>query len=152
MDTPTPPTLPAARDLNEFDSPDERVAAKHILGKSPDQAGALFRDNAPYFTEDLMWMGAGGFQFYVEAALRAMERDAFGDGTALDSFAAVIEFRLGNGGAELVPLAPRLAGFCKSVLSRSGHRDASPGDTAAIESRYRALLARLAPPAARHGD
>lgn len=60
-------TLPTAEELNPYDDLDGRVACRHFLGKSLAEAEALFRENEIYYQEDLMWMGAKAFCFYVQA-------------------------------------------------------------------------------------
>ena len=50
-------TLPTAADINVHDSLDEQHACQVFLGKSIDQAEALFRENGLFYQEDLMGMG-----------------------------------------------------------------------------------------------
>ncbi len=131
--------LPTASDIDESGSPDARVACKHFLGKTLDQAEAMFRDNALYYHEDLMWMGPVAFDFYVEAALRYLESDDT-SGTALDSFAAVLEFRLEQDQTDFMPVAERLVRLCRRVEADAERLTATPEIAAELTARYRKLL------------
>jgi hypothetical protein len=87
--------LPTAKEINLFDSLDERDAEKHFLGKSLDQAESLFRENFSVYQEDLMFMGPVAFRFYVPAAIRFLlspESDFHSD--AAYAFCDLIEYRL----------------------------------------------------------
>ena len=55
--------IPTANDINVHGSLDEEVACDHFLGKTLDEAEALFRANSLYYQEDLMWMGPRAFVF-----------------------------------------------------------------------------------------
>ena len=66
-------TIPSHQDINVYDSLDERSACEHFLGKSLDEADALFRENWLYYQEDLMFMGISAFRFYVQAAIRFIQ-------------------------------------------------------------------------------
>lgn len=136
--------LPTASDIDESGSPDARVACKHFHGKSSEQAGAMFRANARYYLEDLMWMGPAAFAFYGEAALRYLESGE-ASGTELDSFAAVLEFRLEQKDADFSPLAERLVKLCHRVEADAGRLTATPEIAAALKDRYRKLLQAFAP-------
>lgn len=57
--------LPTRQDINVHDSLDERSACEHFLGKSLLEAETLFRENSLYYQEDLMFMGASAFRFYL---------------------------------------------------------------------------------------
>ena len=62
--------LPTAKEINPCDENlDGRVACKMFLGRSLDEAEALFRENSCYYQEGLMWMGPVAFRFYVTAAI-----------------------------------------------------------------------------------
>jgi hypothetical protein len=67
--------LPTAKDISpkfgtDYEGNDERCAREHFLGKSLDEAEALFRQNALFYEEDLLWMGAPAFRYYVPAFIR----------------------------------------------------------------------------------
>jgi hypothetical protein len=57
-------TLPTRQDINVHDSLDEPSAGEHFLGKSMEEAEALFRESSPFHQEDLMFTGASAFRFY----------------------------------------------------------------------------------------
>ncbi len=91
-------TLPTHQDINVFDSLDERAACEHFLGKNLDEAEALFRENALTYQEDLMFMGASAFRFYVQAAINYIQSEAAtGDADMINCFAGLLEHRLEYG-------------------------------------------------------
>jgi hypothetical protein len=127
--------LPSRQDINVYDSLDERCACEHFLGKSLDEAEALFRENWLYYQEDLLFMGIGAFRFYVQAAIRYIQSEAAtGDSSEVSCFAMILESRLEHESAELVPIADRLASICGYILEQrerfdftSETLDAHPG-------------------------
>jgi hypothetical protein len=56
-------TLPTAKEIDPYGGLDGQVACKNFLGKSLDEAEALFRENSLYYQEGLMWMGPVAFRF-----------------------------------------------------------------------------------------
>src|SRR5688572_29797752 len=91
--------LPTAKDISprygtDYEGNDERCAREHFLGKSLDDAEALFRKNALYYEEDLLWMGAPAFRYYVPAFIRYIQSDhSSGDPDAINCFAGLVERR-----------------------------------------------------------
>ena len=110
-------TLPTRAEINVYDSLDERYACDHFLGKTLEEAQALFANNALVYQEDLMFMGPVAFRFYVEAAIRYIE--ATRDDSMVSAFAGVLEHRLEFERAELTPVAPQLAAICRFILVNS---------------------------------
>lgn len=70
--------LPTFNDFCPLDPPtlDEEAAAKNFLGKTLNEAEALFHENCMYFAEDLMWMGRVGFEYYLQAFQNYLTSDA----------------------------------------------------------------------------
>ena len=120
-------TLPSRQDINVYDSLDERCACEHFLGKSLDEAEALFRESWLFYQEDLMFMGIGAFRFYVQAAIRYIQSESVtGDSSIVSCFAMILEFRLEHESAELVPIADQLASICGYILERHERFDFTP--------------------------
>jgi len=108
-------TLPTVKDINN--SLDEQHACKVFLGKSVEEAEALFRENALAYHEDLMWMGPVAFRFYVDSSIRYIRSEASSDDSgAINSFAGVLEFRLEHEPIELAPIAEGLLTICDYVI------------------------------------
>jgi hypothetical protein len=136
--------IPAADEINVYNTLDERSACEHFLGKNLEEAELLFRENSPYYQEDLMWMGPAAFRYYVEAAIRYIQSDnAENDSEMIDSFAGILEFRLRNESNELLPVAERLAIACTYVLESWNRFDISSAIYGDLSSRYTALQQTL---------
>jgi hypothetical protein len=133
-------TLPTRQDINVYDSLDERSACEHFLGKSLEEAEALFRENSLYYQEDLMFMGASAFRFYVQAAVSYIQSEAAtGDSAIISCFASILENRLENEAGELRPVAERLASICGYILEHYDRFDLTPEIYGDVRLRFRAL-------------
>jgi hypothetical protein len=133
-------TLPTAKEIDPFDSLDGRVACRNFLGKSLDEAEALFRDNSLYYQEGLMWMGPVAFRFYVQAAIHYIQSEAaVGDSAIAHCLAGTFEFRLEHESAELVPIAEELASVCGYVVEHYERFDLTPEIFGDVRSRYQTL-------------
>src|SRR5262245_43062169 len=110
-------TLPTRQDINVHDSLDERSACERFLGKSLEEAEALFRENSLYYQEDLMFMGATAFRFYVQAVISYIQSDAAtGDSDIISCFANTLEHRIEYERDELRPVAAQLASICGYIV------------------------------------
>ena len=133
-------TLPTRQDINLHDSLDERHACKIFLGKSIEEAEALFRENALFYHEDLMWMGPVAFRFYVGAAIRYIQSEAAsGDSDAVNSFAGVLELRLEHESVELVSIAEQLAAICGFIVEHYERFDLTPEIYGDVRGRFQVL-------------
>lgn len=109
--------LPARQEINVHDSLDERSACEHFFGKSLEEAEELFRENFLYYQEDLMFMGASAFRFYVRAAISYIQSEAATcDRDVINCFASILDHRLEFETEELVAVAPQLASVCRYIL------------------------------------
>ena len=132
--------LPTAKEINVYDSLDEKEACKHFLGKNLDEAEALFRENAAYYQEDLMWMGAVAFRYYVQAAIRYIESEAaIGDSGIINFFAELLEFRVEHEVKELAPVADQLATACRYIIEHFDRFDLTPENYGDVQARLVAL-------------
>ena len=132
--------LPTASDINVHDSLDERHACEVFLGKSVEEAEVLFRENALFYQEDLMWMGPVAFRFYVEGVIRYIQSDAsLGDSDAVSCFATVLEFRLDRELVELASIADRLASICGYIIEHYDRFDLKSEIYGDVRTRFRTL-------------
>jgi hypothetical protein len=133
-------TLPTASDLNVHDTLDERHACNAFLGKSVEEAEELFRENALFYQEDLMWMGPVAFRFYVESIIRYLESNmATDDADAISCFARVLEFRLEDDPTQFVPIAGRIASICNYITEHTERFSLSEETYGDIRARFRTL-------------
>ena len=140
--------LPTAKDISprygtDYESNDERGAREHFLGKSLDDAQALFRKNALYYQEDLLWMGAPAFRFYVPAFIRYIQsEDSRSDPDAINCFASLLEQRAEEV-EDVAPIAGALADACRYILQHYEKFEAEPSIYGDLRPRYASLVSRL---------
>jgi hypothetical protein len=129
-------SIPTREQINPYDDLDGREACDHFLGKSLEQAEALFRENGDYYGGNLMWMGPVAFRFYVQAAIWHIKNES--EPRRLEiipAFVSALEHRLEFEQAELVPIAAKLAEVCSYILE---HYDVL-GDLPGTEKETRGL-------------
>jgi hypothetical protein len=137
------PGLPTERDINVFDSLDELHAVKNFLGKTLEQAQALFCENFLCYQEDLLFMGPKAFRFYVVAAINyLLSEEANDDPDAASSFCFLIEHRLEYEPTEIIPVGSIIREGILGILNDFDRYGCCEiyGDVA---ERYRNLLSRL---------
>ncbi|MCX6907435.1 MAG: hypothetical protein NTY01_05275 [Verrucomicrobia bacterium] len=138
-------TLPTRQEINVYDSLDERSACEHFLGKTLEEAEALFRENSLYYQEDLMFMGASAFRFYVQAAINYIQSEsAIGDGAIISCFASILEHRLEHEPQALAPVIPQLLSACRFITEHWDSFDLTPEIYVGLRERYIALERSLA--------
>ncbi len=88
--------IPARKDWENWnDDLDTRCAFKQFNGKSIPEAIELFVENAVYYQEDLQWMPAIPFQYYIQAFKDYLLSDkADGDSDAASCFLRLIKLKL----------------------------------------------------------
>jgi hypothetical protein len=119
--------VPSRNDINVHDSLDERSACEHFLGKTIEQAEALFRENFLFYQEDLMWMGPAAFRYYIQAAINYIQSEAStGDSAIVNCLTSLLEFRLEQESSELEPVAEKLAALCGYILDHYRRFDLAP--------------------------
>lgn len=149
--TAQPTGLPTAKDINVHNSLDEQHACEIFLGKSVEEAEALFHENALSYHEDLMWMGPVAFRFYVEAAIRYIRSEAAsGDSDAISGFAGVLEFRLAHGRVELAPIAATIASACDFIIQHYESFGLAPEIYGDIRARFQGIQQMLSKVASLH--
>lgn len=124
--------------------PDERHAVKMFLGKTPEQAEAMFRQCFLSYQEDLTYMRAPAFRFYVLPAIKyLLSEDANGDSDAASTFCHVLESRLKDDAGALTPIAAIVLDAIDKILRDFDRFDCRPEIYGDVPSRYRAVVARL---------
>jgi transcriptional regulator of NAD metabolism len=119
---------------------DERTACDHFLGKSLDEAEALFREASIIYQEDLMFMGASAFRFYVQGAISYIRSDsAIGDSDIISCFASILEQGLEYEPEELRPITGHLASICGYIIEHYDRFDLTAEIYGDIRPRYRVL-------------
>ncbi len=132
--------LPTRQDINVHDTLDERSACEHFLGKSLQEAEALFRENSLYYQEDMMFMGPSGFRFYVQAAISYIQSEAStGDSAVVSCFASILEHRLEYEAEELRPVAEQLAAICGYIVAQYDRFDLTPELFGDLRHRFQIL-------------
>ncbi|MFN0058441.1 MAG: hypothetical protein ACKVX7_08285 [Planctomycetota bacterium] len=140
--------LPTATDISprfgtDYEGNDERCAREHFLGKSLDEAEALFRQNALYYVEDLLCMGAPAFRYYVPAFIRYIRSEhSRRDPVAINCFAGLLEQRTEQT-IDVARIANELADACRYVLDHYDKFEADPSIYGDLRSRYESLVSRL---------
>jgi hypothetical protein len=142
-------SVPTASDINVYDSLDERSACMHFLGKSLAEAEGLFRDNALYYQEDLMFMGPVAFRFYVPAFISYIRSNhSTGDSDAVSCFQGLIQFWVDHYGPEVTPVAGMLASACQYILDSYQKFEIPTEIYGDLRERIVSLLSQLRPSAA----
>ena len=130
---------------------DERHAVKMFLGKTFEQAEAMFKENFLFYQEDLSCMRAKAFRFYVLPAIRYLLSDAAnGDSDAVSTFCYVLESRLKNDPEAIKPIIPIVIDAINQFLDRFGRYDCSIEIYGDVQGRYGRVLQQLTERAADH--
>jgi len=131
--------IPHADDVNVYDSLDERCACEHFLGKSLEEAEALFHAGFEYYQEDLMWMGPRAFCYYVPAAISYIHSDAsVADSDALNYLAGVLEWWLDRP-TEIAAIASQLAAASEYVATNYAKFGVDESLYGNLRQRYESL-------------
>lgn len=130
--------LPSRDEINVHDSLDERSACDSFLGKTLEQAEALFHENSLDYQEDLMWMGPTAFCFYLPAFLNYLRSDSATDAD-LSGLAMILEYRLENDATALPPIAPQVVSICRYILDHFGRDAVDPQLYGDLHSRLESL-------------
>lgn len=139
--------LPAEADFLDPRSQDldERHAVKMFLGKTPEEAEAMFRQNFLFHQEDLTYMRPEAFRFYLLPAIKyLLSEHASGDSDAASTFCYVLESRLEHDPDALVPIAPVVLDAIEKIVAGFERFECSPEIYGDVPARYKAVAARLA--------
>jgi hypothetical protein len=123
---------------------DERHAVAMFLGKTPEEAEAMFCENFSCYYEDLLHMRAPAFRFYVLPAIRyLLSESANGDSDAASMFCFVLELRFKHDPDALQPIVAVVLDAIEKILAGFDRFKCAPKIYGDVPSRYRALAARL---------
>lgn len=123
---------------------DERNAVEMFLGKTADEAEAMFRQNFVVYQEDLSNMRVPAFRFYVLPAMKYLVSEfADGDSDAASTFCFVLEDRFRRDPEALAPIAEMVVGVIRQILEKFDRFDCSPDIYGDVPARYRNIVARL---------
>ena len=135
---PTP--LPTRQEICPHDDLDGRVACEHFLGKSLEEAEALFRESPIYYQSDLMWMGPVAFRYYLPAVVRFVRSEAATDDSDfIAHFASTLESRLEHEPQELQPVAEQLVTLCGYIVEHWSRFESGAEAYADVHTRYQTL-------------
>jgi len=133
--------LPTREEINIHNSLDEQHACKMFLGKTLEQAEMLFHENALFYQEDLMWMGAVAFRYYVHAFIRYIQsQESNGDSDAINCFVSLLEFRWENEPEELRPIFSELTAACRYILEDYKRFDVNAEIYGDLRLRFKDLI------------
>lgn len=89
--------LPSESDFIVHGDLDERDACAHFLGKTLEEAEALFRESSVGAAQDSMWMGPVAFEYYLPAALAYLRSpESAEDSDILNALYGTLAFRIEN--------------------------------------------------------
>jgi hypothetical protein len=134
-------SLPTAREINPVrEDLDGKCAEKHFLGKTLEQAEAMFREASLVYQEDLMFMGPIAFRFYVQAAISYIQSEAATDDSdIINCFAGILDHRLEFEAEELIPVAPQLASVCRYIVEHYDRFALTPDIYGDLRPRFQSL-------------
>jgi hypothetical protein len=120
FDVPSDMAIPTDDDwAHHPDDLDAACARRHFLGKSREQAVALFVENALNYQEDIMFMPVTCFYFYAHAYIDYLMSDrSEGDSDGASCFFGIVEVRK----HELLRGPPELRERIRTLLRRLGDR------------------------------
>jgi hypothetical protein len=133
--------LPTAKEISPVtENLDGQTAVRNFLGKSLGEAEALFRESSITYQEDLMFMGAPAFRFYVHAVISYIHSAAAtGDSDIISCFTSILEHRLEFEAGELVSVAPLLASVCRYIIENYDRFALTPEIYGDLRPRYQSL-------------
>jgi len=109
--------IPTPEQINPFGDLDGNHAEKNFLGKSIEEAEALFKESSLYYQEDLFWMGPKAFCFYLPAVYRYLQsKDSEEDCDILNCLAGTLDSRLKDDGSQIADAFPAMLDLCSYVL------------------------------------
>jgi hypothetical protein len=127
-----------------WDGLDERSAMRTFLGKTSAEAEEMFRSNFLRHQEDLTYMGAAAFRFYVLPTIRYLLSDAAtGDAEAASTFPRMIDSRLCSDEEALLPVLPAILDAIRQMLADFDRYGCLPDIYGDLPTRYRWLADRL---------
>lgn len=144
-----PSRIPTNKDISpaygtDHEGLDEAHARKTFHGKTLEEAGLLFRENALFYQEDLLFMGPAGFRYYIHAYLNYLESPhATHDSDAVNCFVSLLEYRLEKQAKEILPVAAQLTQTCQHILNHYDRFDITADIYGDLRPQLEILIKRL---------
>ncbi len=137
--------LPTAREINPIpEDLDGKYAEVHFLGKTPDDAVAMFEEAFEYYQEDLMNMGTSAFCFYLPAAIEYAESaDARHDALVAGMMLSLMQHRWEFDAAEILSMRDSMCRYCADALLRVPEMDVDPEIDGDLAGRFSVFLELL---------
>jgi len=134
--------IPSESDwVHHPDDLDAAWAKGNFLGKTRQEAIAMFAENALLYQEDVMFMPAACFDFYVHAYIDYLMSDqSKGDSDGASCFFGVVEMRKEDILCGLPTLRARVATLLRRLGERQTWYDAKPSIYGSFEQKSRACL------------
>ncbi len=119
--------IPTEKDWGFWqDGLDLEYAHKHFSGKSISEAIELFVDHSLYYQEDLMWMPAVPFQYYIHAYKEYILSDrSKDDSDGASCYLGLIGFKLKTNPEHIISIFELLLPSAKTVAGRQEFYDAN---------------------------
>jgi hypothetical protein len=118
-------------------------AYEHFAGKSLTEAVGLFKNNAIYYQEDVMWMPSACFPFYAGAYIQyLLSDDSKGDSDGANCLFGLVEFRSPEIRAN-TPLTAMVAEALRHVATRQTWYDADESIYGDFAERSRTALTHI---------
>ncbi len=135
-----PMPSPTRQEICPHDDLDGRTACQHFLGKSLEEAEALFSENSIYYQGDLMWMGPVAFRYYLTAVVQFVGSEAATDESDfIAHFAGTLEFRLEYESQELQPVAEQLVALCGYIVAHWSRFEVDSAGYGDVRAQYQTL-------------
>ncbi len=132
--------LPTRQEISPYDDLDGRVACRNFLGKTLEEAEALFHENSLYYESDLMWMGPLAFRYYLPAVAEFVRSEAATDDSDfIAAFATTLKFRFEYEPEEMRPVAQQLAVLCGYIVEYWSRFESGSEVYGDVRTRYQLL-------------
>lgn len=140
--------LPSEREINPHPGClDGEYAAKVFLGKTQEEAEALFQESSLSRLEDLMWMGPVGFVFYFRAALSYLKSPMSADDSDFASaMTGLLEWRVLGEHEDYNQIGaarPEMVEFCSHLMKNYDFYDIDFEIYGDLRPRLEKLLNKL---------
>jgi hypothetical protein len=101
---------------------DEEYAYEHFHGKTVEKAVRLFEENSLRYQEDLMYMPARVFGYYLRAYLAYLTSDAaMRDTDGASCFISLVAFKAEHKPDDVAPLRPEIEPVLRLLVERQEH-------------------------------
>jgi hypothetical protein len=147
-----PRPFPTAEEISPIPQDlDGRVAVRHFLGKTEDQAMAMFVEAFEQYSEDFLGMGPVAFGYCFPVAVRYAESDTVRlEPSVADTLLGIMRHRHRWDRPSLDRLLPLLTAYVDGVVARVGQMRVERHCYGNLAGKYRRFLQKLlaeAPPA-----